>query len=241
MAFLEGRQLIEGVVLANEIMDEARKKRKDSFMLKVDFEKAYDKVCWEFLDYMLWRVDVGTKWRGWINECLRTSSLSVLVNGSLSRQFEVSKGLKEGDPLSPFLFLIVVEGLNGIIKSTVEKGLFKGIEVGQNGVRFSYIQLADDIIMFGKATEKNVWVAKCIMRLFELVSSLKINFIKSQLIGMHVEEEWLKKMACLMHYKIGELPFKYLGVMIGGNQRKWKMWQPLTEAFRKKLTTWKER
>ncbi|GKV04048.1 hypothetical protein SLEP1_g16262 [Rubroshorea leprosula] len=123
MASLEGRQLTEGVVLTNKIFDEDRKKRKDSFLLKVDFKKAYDKVYWKFLDYMLWRLDFGTKWRGWINECL-----------------------------------------NGIIKSTVEKGLFEGIEVGQNGVRFSHMQFANDTIMFGKATEQNVWATKCIMR-----------------------------------------------------------------------------
>ncbi|GLT27528.1 hypothetical protein SLA2020_025150 [Shorea laevis] len=107
MAFLRGRQLIDGVVIANEVVDEARKKKKKAFLFKIDFEKAYDKVSWDFLDYMMLRMGFCAKWRNWILECLRTNMVSVLVNGSPTRQFSVSRGLRQGDPLSPFLFLII--------------------------------------------------------------------------------------------------------------------------------------
>ncbi|GKV14964.1 hypothetical protein SLEP1_g25762 [Rubroshorea leprosula] len=130
MAFIEGRQLVDGVVIANEVIDEAKRKKKRSFLLKVDFEKAYDNVCWDFLDYMLMRMGFYKTWRMWIHECLQSSMVSVLVNGSPSRQFPVSKGLHQGDPLSPFLFLIVAEDLNGLMSSIVEKELYKGVTVG---------------------------------------------------------------------------------------------------------------
>ncbi|GKU97025.1 hypothetical protein SLEP1_g10208 [Rubroshorea leprosula] len=87
MAFIEGRQLVDGVVIANEVIDEAKRKKKRSFLFKVDFEKAYDKVCWDFLDYMLMRMGFCNTWRKWIHECLQSSMVSVLVNGSPSRQF----------------------------------------------------------------------------------------------------------------------------------------------------------
>ncbi|GKV27064.1 hypothetical protein SLEP1_g36275 [Rubroshorea leprosula] len=129
IAFVKGRQLIDGVVVANEVIDEVHRKRKSSFVFKIDFEKAFDKVSWKFLDYMLERMGFDSEWRGWIQECLSTNRVSILVNGNSTDQFSVSQGLRQGDPLSSFLFLIIAEGLNGIIASTISKKLFAGVSV----------------------------------------------------------------------------------------------------------------
>ncbi|GLT97295.1 hypothetical protein SLE2022_148680 [Rubroshorea leprosula] len=179
MAFISGRQLMDGVVIANEVVDEAKKKKKETFMFKIDFEKAYDRVNWSFLDYMMQRMGFCATWRKWIRVCLETSLVSVLVNGSPTRQFTVSRGLRQGDPLSPFLFLIVVEGLNGLISTASQKGLLEGVQVGSRGFKVTHLQYADDTILFGTASEENVWAMKGILRSFELVSDLKINFNKS--------------------------------------------------------------
>ncbi|GKU91023.1 hypothetical protein SLEP1_g4952 [Rubroshorea leprosula] len=148
MAFIGGRQLMDGVVIANEVIDEAKKKKRKSFLFKIDFEKAYDKVCWKFLDCMMQKLGFCATWRRWIMECLRTSQVSVLVNGSPTRQFNISQGLRQGDPLSPFLFLIVAEGLNGMITTAVQKGLLEGVEVGSKGYKVSHLQFADNTILF---------------------------------------------------------------------------------------------
>ncbi|GKU94128.1 hypothetical protein SLEP1_g7656 [Rubroshorea leprosula] len=95
MAFLRGRQLMDGVVIANEVVEEAKKKKTKAFLFKIDFEKAYDKVCWDFLDYMMQRMGFSAKWRNLIQECLRTTLVSVLVNGSPTSQFSVSRGLRK--------------------------------------------------------------------------------------------------------------------------------------------------
>ncbi|GKV10561.1 hypothetical protein SLEP1_g21905 [Rubroshorea leprosula] len=240
-AFVKGRQLMDGVVVANEVIDEVRRKRKSSFVFKIDFEKAFDKVSWKFLDYMLERMGFDSKWRGWIQECLSTSRVSILVNGSPTDQFSVNQGLRQGDPLSSFLFLIIAKGLNGIIASTISQKLFAGVSVGSNQLNISHLQFADDTILFGYATEENIWAVKCITRIFELVSGLKINYVKSQLMGVHVDEEWLSRAAAILNCKLGVLPFKYLGVPIGDNPRRSKIWQPLVENFKKKLSQWKGR
>lgn len=95
--------------------------------------------------------------------------------------------LRQGDPISPFLFLIVAKGHNGIINSTIENGMFEGVEVGNNGYNILQLQFVNDIILFGKAYKDNVWAAKIIMRLFELVSCMKINFGKSCVMGINVQ------------------------------------------------------
>ncbi|GKV36495.1 hypothetical protein SLEP1_g44621 [Rubroshorea leprosula] len=160
MTFVGGRQLVDSVVIANEVIDEAQKRKKKGFVFKADFEKAYDKVCWEFLDYMMLRLGFGQKWKNWINECLKTAEVSVLLNGSTTRQFKMQRGLRQGDPLSPFLFLIVAEGLNGIISAVASLGLFNGIEIGQCGMNVTHLQFADDTIVFGNAAEENIWAVK---------------------------------------------------------------------------------
>ncbi|GKV32614.1 hypothetical protein SLEP1_g41208 [Rubroshorea leprosula] len=241
MAFLSGRQLMDGVVIANEVIDEVKKKRKEAFLFKIDLEKAYDKVSWRFLDFMMQKSGFSNTWREWIMECLRSSMVSVLVNGSPTRQFSMSRGLRQGDPLSPFLFLIIAEGINGLVMKAVEKGLLEGVEVGGKGFKISHLQYADDTLLFGTATEENVWAMKSILRTFELVLGLKINFNKSQLIGIGVKEEWLEKMAWILCCKKGVLPFKYLGVPIGGRSGKLSFWKPVLEGVNRKLSTWNGR
>ncbi|GKU94470.1 hypothetical protein SLEP1_g7966 [Rubroshorea leprosula] len=227
MAFIEGRQLMDGVVIANEVIDEGKRKRKKSFLFKVDFEKAYDKVSWDFIDYMLMRTGFTVTWRNWIKECLQLSMVSILVNGSPTQQFPVSKGIRQGDPLSPFLFLLVAEGLNGLMQSAIEKNIFRGVRIGNGNLSVSHLQFANDTLFFGEASEENIQAIKSIMKTFELVSGLKINFGKSQIMGVGTEEGWKERMAYRLCCKAGELPFKYLGTPVGGNHRRIAMWQPL--------------
>ncbi|GKV32708.1 hypothetical protein SLEP1_g41295 [Rubroshorea leprosula] len=121
-AFLGGRQPVDSVLVLNEVVDEVKKMKRQAFVFKADFEKAYDCVDWEFLDWMMGSFGFGDKWRGWIKECLSTARLSILVNGSPTEEFKMGKGLRQGDPLSPFLFLMIGEGLHGLVNKaeTVE-------------------------------------------------------------------------------------------------------------------------
>jgi len=80
-------------------------------IVKVDFEKAYDSIEWDFLEYMIKILGFQCRWINWIKMCLKSASVSVLVNGSPTREFRPSRGLRQGGPLAPFLFLIMVEGL----------------------------------------------------------------------------------------------------------------------------------
>ncbi|GKV07574.1 hypothetical protein SLEP1_g19328 [Rubroshorea leprosula] len=115
------------------------------------------------------------------------------------------------------------EGLNGLVSSAMGKELYKGVMVGNGAILVSHLQCVDDTIFFEEASEDNIKAVKCIMRIFELVSGLKINFEKSQLMGVGVEEDWREKMAIRLCCKVGDFPFKYLGIPTGGNHRRLTM------------------
>ena len=216
-AFIKGRQILDGVLVANEIVDEARKSRKELLLFKVDFEKAYDSIDWGYLDEVMRKMGFLNLWRKWIKECIGTSTASVLVNGSLTEEFHLERGLRQGDPLSPFLFLLAAEGFNVLMKAMSSHQIFKGYSVGRrNPVVVSHLQFVDDALILGEKSWANVRSMRVVLMLFESLSGLKVNFSKSQLAGVNVSESWLVEAATAMHCRVGNLPFVYLGLPIGG-------------------------
>ncbi|MCH86339.1 cysteine-rich receptor-like protein kinase [Trifolium medium] len=151
-AFVKGRQILDGILIANELVDDAKKQKKELILFKVDFEKAYDSVEWSYLDAVMDKMGFKCKWRQWIMSYISTATASVLVNGSPIKEFSIGRGLRQGDPLSPFLFLIAAEGLNVILKASVDSGLFKGYQIGSDPlsrVSVSHLQFADDTLIIG--------------------------------------------------------------------------------------------
>lgn len=166
-AFVKGRQILDGILIANELVDDTKRTKNGVAFFKVDFEKAYDSMCWSFLDFMMGKMGFNERWRSWIREYISTASISVLVNGSPTEEFRVGRGLRQGDPLSLFLFLIVAEGLNMMFKEATSLGLYVGYKV--DGVQVSHLQFADDTLIIGGKNAKNIWAIKAILQLFECV------------------------------------------------------------------------
>lgn len=172
-AIFKKRNIVDGVVVLNEIVDLAKKRNKELLFFKVDIEKAFDSVCWEFLDYMLHRFGFYEKWRSWIQACIFCVGQWQPHRGS-----QYQRGLKQGDLLAPFLFLLVVEGLGGLIQNAISLGHFRGFRINSTDVVISHLQYVDDTTLGGEACDQNLWAMKAILRCFELVSGLKINFFQ---------------------------------------------------------------
>ncbi|GKA74736.1 putative RNA-directed DNA polymerase, eukaryota, reverse transcriptase zinc-binding domain protein [Tanacetum coccineum] len=240
-AFIKGRNILDGPLILNEIISWYHKRKKELMIFKVDFEKAFDSVRWDFLDLVMDKLGFGSKWRSWIHGCLKEGRSSVLVNGSPTSEFELFKGLRQGDPLSPFLFILVMEALHATIRKTMDLGLFKGVSVGHANLIVSHLMYADDVIFLGEWSESNVRNLLCMLRCFYLVSGLKINVHKSNIIGVSVSNEIVNSMAKIIGCGVANFPLKYLGIPVGCNMSCCVHWNPIIQKFSSKLAHWKAR
>ncbi|GJW49120.1 reverse transcriptase domain, reverse transcriptase zinc-binding domain protein [Tanacetum coccineum] len=241
-AFIKGRFILDGVLIGNEVVQFLKKKKEKAFLLKIDFEKAYDSINWSFIRNSMIQMGFGDRWCNWIEACFKSSRISVLVNGSPTGEFSMERGIRQGDPLSPFLYLIAAEGLNVTLKEAVSKGIYKGVQIGrERRASISHLQYADDTLVFGEWNSVN---AKNLMRILECVqqaSGLKINNNKSKLYGIGVSNQEVVWMANRMGCLSGRMPFMYLGIPIGLNMKNIDSWNGIVEKFKTKLSHWKAR
>ncbi|XP_028086008.1 uncharacterized protein LOC114286986 [Camellia sinensis] len=163
---------------------------------------------------MLSNFGFGDKWVKWIHTCISSARISVLVNGSPTPKFCPQKGLRQGDPLY-FLFNVVAEGLNLLLVRAKELGLVKGAIIGSNAINISHLQFTDNTIIFCEAEWSEMLTVKRILRCFEIISGLEINFHKSGVYGVGLSEECVKNFASRLNYTYQKLPLKYLGFPLG--------------------------
>ncbi|KAH1122970.1 hypothetical protein J1N35_006130 [Gossypium stocksii] len=168
--FIKGGQIFYGILIANELIHTVIKRNNcgGKLIFKLDFSKAYDSVRWDFLELMLAKIGFREKWRSWMLECLSTARGAVIIIGSSSNKFRFCRGLRQGDPLSPFLFILVTEVLHLALDKASEKWLIEGFNDVIQGMTFSHLQFADDTIFFLKADDKVVTNVKYILRVFKI-------------------------------------------------------------------------
>ncbi|GKB87231.1 RNA-directed DNA polymerase, eukaryota [Tanacetum coccineum] len=237
-AFISERQILDGPFILNEVIQWCKSKKKQSLIFKVDFEKAYDSVRWDFLDDVLKKFSFGDKWCNWIQNCLRSSRGSIIINGSATEEFQFYKGLKQGDPLSPFLFILVMESLHLSFQRVVNAGMFKGIMLSSS-LNLSHMFYADDAVFVGQWCDGNVDTLVHVLECFFRASGLRINMCKSKIMGVCVEEDKVKRAASKLGCLILKPPFSYLGSKVGGLMSRVQAWDEMVDRVTARLSKWK--
>ncbi|GJU60063.1 putative RNA-directed DNA polymerase, eukaryota, reverse transcriptase zinc-binding domain protein [Tanacetum coccineum] len=238
-AFIAGRQILDGPVILSEIIEWYKKRKKKLLIFKVDFEKAFDSISWNYLIHILDSFGFGNKWCSWIKACLNSSRASILINGSPTSEFSIKRGLRQGDPLSPFLFILVMEGLHNAFEEAVGNGLITGVNIKNSTINVSHLFYADDVIITTDWNAKDMDNIIRVLHVFYLASGLKINIHKSNIYGIGVNKDEVLSMASNAGCIAGDIPFNYLGLPIGSNMKSIASWKTLVDRFHMRLSSWK--
>ena len=154
-AFIKGRDIFDNLIITSEIYQFMRtSKSKKSFWaaVKIDFKKAFNCLRWDFIRQVLFAMEFPSKWINLVMECITTLSYKVLVNGEQSEQFFPARGLRQGDPISPYLFILCVNVLSFMLFSAQIQNTFQGVKISRHALPITYLFYADDLMIFFKAS-----------------------------------------------------------------------------------------
>ncbi|GJX36859.1 putative RNA-directed DNA polymerase, eukaryota, reverse transcriptase zinc-binding domain protein [Tanacetum coccineum] len=210
-AFVANRQILDGPFILNEILHWCKRKKKQAMFFKVDFAKAYDSVRWDYLLDVLEAFGFGQTWCKWIRGTFSSARVSILVNGSPSNNFSFHCGFKQGDPLSPYLFILIMESLHMSFSRAVNEGLFKGVHL-QGAISISHLFYADDAMFIEEWSDANLKGIINILQCFFLASGLRINIHKSQVLGVCISRSIVMQAASSIGCGVMHKQFRYLGV-----------------------------
>ena len=181
-AFIPGRMITDNIIIAHEVYYslKSRKRQANSYMaLKTDITKAYDRLEWKFLEETMKHMGFDPKWITWIMKCISSVNFSVLINGSPYGHITPSRGIRQGDPLSPYLFILCAQVLSHMMHQAERNNLLKGIKLSTRGPSISHLLFADDSLFFTLANQRSCKAIKTVLSKYEEVSGQAVNLRKS--------------------------------------------------------------
>jgi hypothetical protein len=220
-----------------------RVKGKKGFMaVKLDMSKAYDMVEWHYLEAIMRRMGFEEKWIRLIMQCVRSVSYSILMNGTPYGDIHPSRGLRQGDPLSPYLFLLVAEGLSSFLARTELYGHISVVPIAAGGIRVNHLLFADDSLFFCRATFSKWRNIGRLLHYYEEASGQKLNAAKTSIFfspNTGVEfQAFIRSSAGISSTQCYE---KYLGLPALVGRSKAQSFAGIQSWVRKKLDGWKEK
>jgi hypothetical protein len=240
-AFIKGRCLLDGVLALHEIIDELKVSNLKAVILKLDFEKAYDRVSWCFLRTVLLHkgFDAGVVHR--LMQLVSGGQTAISINGEVGPFFRNKRGVHQGDPISPLLFDFMADALSALLDAATRVGHIKGVvpHLIHGGV--THLQYADDTILLLELDDRSIANLKFILIAFEILSGLKINFLKSEVIVMGDPPSEQARVAQALNCKEGNFPFTYLGFPMSDKALSIADWEGLVGSVGHRVDPWQGR
>ena len=213
--FLKGRTIQDCLAWAFEYIYQCEASKKEIILLKLDFAKAFDTIDHAAMLKIMKSMGFDSRWLKWIDTIFQSGVSSVLLNGTPGRQFHCRRGVRQGDPLSPLIFVLAADLLQSAINKAFREN-FLSAPIPQNfGMDYPVIQYADDTILVMPACPQQLTIMKDILNTYAASTGLQINYHKSSMIPMNTSDSLAHSLALILQCSIGQLPFTYLGLPMG--------------------------
>jgi hypothetical protein len=244
-AFIPGRMITDNALMAFECiyaLQTNNNKAGEFCAYKLDLSKAYDRVDWTFLERSMRRLGFADKWIDWIMACVTSVRYAVRLNGSLLEAFHPTRGLRQGDPLSPYLFLLVAEGLSVLIDHEIRESRMKELKICRRAPGLSHLLFADDSLLFFEAKKEQAEIVKKILGKYERGTGQLLSPSKcSILLGNKVKEEDGQQTLLILNIEKAEFEEKYLGLPVPEGRMKNGQFEPTKDCIRKYMNDWCEK
>jgi hypothetical protein len=241
-AFVPGRLITDNALVAFECMhfiEQNVNTNKDYCAYKLDLSKAYDRVDWDFLKKAMQRLGFAPRWVNWIMACVTTVSYKVKFNGTLLDSFSPSRGLRQGDPLSPFLFLFVADGLSALLQKEVENQTIEPVKICRRAPGISHLLFADDTLLFFKAKQEQAHKVKEVLEKYANSTGQLINPSKcSIMFGASCPGEVREEVKAILQVVQESFETKYLGLPTPEGRMNKGKFQSLQAKLAKSLVEW---
>ncbi|CAN1261908.1 LINE-1 retrotransposable element ORF2 protein [Linum perenne] len=239
--FIKDRKIVDNVLLAQELVRTySHAGVSPRCTIKVDLMKAFDSVHWGYLFNILEAMDFPAHFTGWLKSCVFSASYSISLNGGIHGFFPAKKGVRQGDPLSPYLFVIAIEGLSRLLDSA---GISRALPYHPQclKVRLTHLAFADDMMIFSNGSYYGLEVICDILSKFATWSGLRVNPDKCDIFSAGIPDCALASMKSLSGFRIGSLPVKYLGLPLIANKLRVRDCDLLIDKITKRIRGWNAR
>jgi hypothetical protein len=239
LGFLKGRRIQDAIGAAHECMHSIKQKNQKALIMKLDLKNAFDSIDWDFLRLVLFAVGFGEKFINWILACVSSANSAVLINGEATSFFNLERGLRQGCPLSPYLFILIMEGLSLLLKKSFTEHKISGIKVTKL-IKIFHLMFVDDVLLMTNAVLSEWTVIQEVLFNFCTVSGLSINHSKSTMHFWGLSDPELLCFKLSIPYTFIDLKegFKYLGYQLKMGASSPDEWLWLVNIFERKIAGW---
>lgn len=240
-AFVKGRSIMDNILLAQEILrDYHRDNKPPRCAIKLDWMKAYDTINWNFLFNILEAIGVPGELLQCIKQCVSTAMFSISINGGLVDYFKAERGLRQGDPISPYLFILGMEVLSRMLNRMTNMGGYRYHRMCDR-VRLNHLCFADDVLIFSHGSFRSIEAVHYTLQKFSAISGLQANPLKTSVFFSGIDKGTCQAIVHLTRFKEGKLPVKYLGVPLLSTLLTYSDCIPLIERISSRIKSWLSR